>query len=63
MTHEQIAEVIAEAVKPILNEGRRELLSELRKIENESTGINRRITQKEFQMILREGYSAVNLYL
>jgi hypothetical protein len=63
MTNEQLASVIAEALKPVFAEGRRALLRELGEIATKPTGVDRVITQKEFQMILREGYSAVNLYL
>jgi hypothetical protein len=53
MTHEQIAEVIAEAVKPIINEGRRALLRELEAIAAKPTGLNRR---EVVQFLQERGY-------
>jgi hypothetical protein len=63
MSNERIAEVIAEALKPVFVEGRAALLRELKAVGTKPTGVDRVITQKEFQLILREGYSAVNRYL
>jgi hypothetical protein len=63
MTIEAAGAEIAKAIAPVIAENQRALLHELKAIGTKPTGMDRVITQKEFQLILREGYSAVNLYL
>jgi hypothetical protein len=61
MTHEQIAEVIAGALKPVFEQGRRDLQSALKEIAHKPTdAMNRPLRESDLQRIMRDGFGRPN---
>jgi hypothetical protein len=59
MTNEQLASVIAEALKPVFAEGRRALLREIEKVKAQPTGMDAPLTKRQLYQFLHNPSRAI----